>query len=251
MREGQSMPDLMESDGQIEDDVPVRRISEGININRAKLAMEDFKRRASCYNYYIQSVPADKMADVVIDIAGVHETGSVLDLACGTGSHLKHYPKNISRCGLDLCKQMLLKADGNISHRVQAHACALPFQDMAFDAVVCFGAINTFDNCEIELLLKEVARVLDDSGCFIADAPVSPHPSTPDRLLYPLLRSYNLLISSVWRCHVTIPYHNRDLESLKAIFKNHFDKVETSMRYDLIRMGMGSKSGVGFLVGRR
>ncbi len=245
------MPDLMVVEGQVEEEGHMQRIPEGINIKRAKLATEDFKRRASCYNYYIQSVPTDKMAETVIDIAGIHEKRSVLDLACGTGSHLKHYPKNVSRCDLDLCKQMLLKADGDISHRVQAHACALLFRDMAFDAVVCFGAINIFDDCEIELLLKEVVRVLDDGGCFIVDAPVSPRPTKLDRLLYPLLRSYNHIISSVWRCRVTIPYHNRDLENLNAIFKNHFNKVETSMRYDLIRMNMGSKSGVGFLVGRK
>jgi len=245
------MADMMAVDGQIEDEVEMQRTLEGINTKRAKLAMEDFTRRASCYNYYIQSVPADKMAEAVIEIAGIPETGCVLDLACGTGSLLKHYPKSVSRCGLDLCKQMLLRADGDISHLVQAHACALPFRDMAFNVVVCFGAVNIFDDCEIELLLKEVVRVLDDRGCFIVNAPVSPHPSKPDRLLYPLLRSYNRLISSVWRCRVAIPYHNRDLESLTAIFKKHFNKVETSMRYDLIRMGMGAKFGVGFLVGRK
>ncbi|MFB3763862.1 MAG: class I SAM-dependent methyltransferase [Methanotrichaceae archaeon] len=222
-----------------------------INLERARYALDDFGPRAACYDYYIQSVPAAKMAEAVAYAAGFQETDKVLDLACGTGFLLKHLPGDGLRCGLDLCKAMLLKAGGNHFHRVQAHACALPFRDETFDVVVCLGAINIFDDNELGLLLREIIRTLNKRGCFVADASILPHPSTLDRLLHPLLRTYNHLISTAWRCPVTIQYHKRDIDQLGTIFENHFEEVETFMRNDLIRIGMGVKYGIGIVVGRK
>lgn len=245
------MTNLKRDDKQFEGKVQRQRTLEAINLMRAKSAQEDFTPRARCFDYYIQSVPSAKIAKAVVYAAGIHETDRVLDLACGTGGLMKHLSGNGLRCELDLCKAMLLKADGNLSHRVQAHACALPFREGAFDVEVCLGAINIFDDGELELLLREVVRTLDKRGCFVADAPVLPHPSKLDCLLHPLLKTYNRLISTAWQCHVTIQYHKRDLDQIAAIFENHFGAVEAFMRNDLTRRGMGVKSGIGIVVGRK
>jgi SAM-dependent methyltransferase len=242
---------LRRDDGQFEVKLRRKLTAENINFERAKSALEDFAPRAGCYDYYIRSVPAAKMAEAVVYATGFVETDRMLDLACGTGFLLKHLPGNGLRCGLDLCKAMLLRADGNHFHRVQAHACAIPFRDETFDVVVCLGAINIFDDGELELLLREVIRTLNKRGRFVIDAPASPHPSMSDRLLYPLLKIYNHLISAAWRCPVTIQYHERNLDQLATIFGDHFVEVEAFMRNDLIRTGMGIKSGIGIVVGRK
>jgi hypothetical protein len=116
---------------------------------------------------------------------------------------------------------------------------------------VCLGAINIFDDGELELLLSEVVRTLDKRGCFVADAPVLPYPSKLDCLLHPLFKTYNRLISTAWQCHVAIQYHKRDLDQIAAIFENHFGAVEAFTRKDLMRRGMGVKSGIGIVAGRK
>jgi SAM-dependent methyltransferase len=242
---------LKRDDAQFEAKLSSRLVTESIDLARAKSALEDFSPRAGCYDYYIRSVPPAKIAEAVVCAAGFVGTEGVLDLACGTGFLLKHLPGGGLRCGLDLCEAMLLRADGDRFHRVQAHACALPFRDETFDLVVCLGAINIFDDSELELLLREVIRTMKSRGRFVVDAPAPPHSSILDLLLYPLLKTYNHLISAVWRCPVTIQYHRRDLDQLAAIFKGHFAQVEEFARNDLVRKGMGAKSGIGILVGRK
>jgi SAM-dependent methyltransferase len=245
------MANLKRDDKQFDGKVQRQRTLEAINLKRAKSAQEDFTPRARCFDYYIRSVPSAKIAKAVIYAAGILETDRVLDLACGTGALMKHLSGNGLRCELDLCKAMLLKADGKLSHRVQAHACALPFRKEVFDVVVCLGAINIFDDGELELLLRDIVRTLDGKGCFVADAPVLPYPSKLDCLLHPLLKTYNHLITTAWQCPVTIQYHKRDLDQIAAIFENHFGAVEAFSRNDLTRRGTGVKSGIGIVVGRK
>jgi SAM-dependent methyltransferase len=75
----------------------------------------------------------------------------VLDLACGDHS----MPGAI---GLDLVRERGIA--------VQGRAQALPFQDGAFDAVVCHLAFMLFD--DIEQVVGELGRVLAPGGTFHA-----------------------------------------------------------------------------------
>ena len=98
-------------------------------------------------------------------------SGSVLEVAVGTGLNLPHYPADVTITGIDLSDGMLELArrraaelDREATLR-QGDAQALPFADASFDTVVC-----TFGLCAIpdaEAAIDEMVRVLHPDGRLI------------------------------------------------------------------------------------
>jgi ubiquinone/menaquinone biosynthesis C-methylase UbiE len=99
---------------------------------------------------------------------------ALLELACGTGIVTQHLvaglPRGASLTATDLNEAMLAIAQKKIDHAEPvtweaADACALPFGDDWFDAVVCqFGLMFFPDK---PLALREVHRVLHPGGTFV------------------------------------------------------------------------------------
>ena len=94
--------------------------------------------------------------------------GAVLDVACGTGSNLRHLPEGCSVVGVDLSGAMLASArreaaslgrDVTFAH---ADAQRLPFADDSFDTVV--SALSTCTFPDPVVALREMARVCRPSG---------------------------------------------------------------------------------------
>ncbi|MFD1514607.1 class I SAM-dependent methyltransferase [Halomarina rubra] len=94
--------------------------------------------------------------------------GDVLDVACGTGSNLRHVPGGCSVVGVDLSGPMLdgarreaasLSRDVTFAH---ADAQRLPFDDDALDTVV--SALSTCTFPDPVDALAEMARVCKPSG---------------------------------------------------------------------------------------
>ena len=94
---------------------------------------------------------------------------NVLEVGVGTGLNLPYYPQGTRVTGVDMCPQMLSKAQ----RRVQAGVAAtvelqlgdgerLGFQDGEFDFVVLLFVISVTPNANA--LLSEVARVLRPGG---------------------------------------------------------------------------------------
>lgn len=227
-----------------------------INIDRAKTAIADFTPRARCYDFYINSVSHKKLTKVILDAAKVSKEDRILDIACGTGFVLRYLPPKAYKCGVDLCHAMLQKVpEWADAHKVQAHACALPFHDDTFDVITCIGAINIFDDNELHQVLNEVVRVLKEKGRFMVTVPAFPTPTLYDYLLYPFIypfvKSYNRFLSTISGSNVTIEYYKRDINTITKIFEGHFDEVEATIRNDIYRRGMGIKSGFGIVVGNK
>lgn len=111
------------------------------------------------------------------DLAGrlrVGENSSVLELACGTGIVTRklrdRLPASAKLIATDLNEPMFRHAaakfrkDEAVEWR-QADACALPFGDQLFDAVVCeFGIMFVPDKA---LCAREARRVLKSGGVFL------------------------------------------------------------------------------------
>ena len=228
-----------------------------INVDRAKTAIADFTPRARCYDRYICPVSHKKLAQVIFDAAKVSKEDRILDIACGTGFVLKYLPPKTYKCGADLCRAMLQNVPTTWSdaHKVQAHACALPFHDVSFDVITCMGAINIFDDDELHQVLTEVVRVLKEEGRFIVNVPAFSTPTLYDYLLYPFIypfvKAYNRFLSTISGSNVTIKYYKRDINIITKIFKGHFDEVKAFTRNDIYRRGMGVKSGFGIVVGNK
>ncbi|BBX25636.1 class I SAM-dependent methyltransferase [Mycolicibacterium alvei] len=95
-------------------------------------------------------------------------TGTVLEVAVGTGLNLGFYPDDIQLTGIDWSRPMLDLAEqraaelGRTPTLRQADAHHLPFDDASFDTVVCtFGLCAIPDHTQA---LTEMTRVLRPGG---------------------------------------------------------------------------------------
>lgn len=226
-----------------------------LSIDRAKTAIADFTPRANCFDHYVRTSPRHKVEKAIIELGSIDNSDRVLDLACGTGFFLKYLHPSIYKCGVDICQSMLDKVpDKCDARKVRAHACMLPFREGYFDVVTCLGAINVFEDSEIELLFSEVKRVLNDRGRFIVNAsvPVSA-PRWQDRvlhkILFPPLKAHSLVLSSLSGCKVTIKYMDRDFYALTELFRKHFEYVTAEVRSDLRRPSFDPNSCYGLIMG--
>ncbi|HEY1086696.1 MAG TPA: class I SAM-dependent methyltransferase [Archangium sp.] len=89
--------------------------------------------------------------------------GRLLDLGCGHGRHLAHVPGfGVDRDPISLDEA---KAVGGVC---RADFRALPFRDRAFQGAWCwYNSIGTFEDDQLPLILREVARCLEPGGVFI------------------------------------------------------------------------------------
>lgn len=95
-------------------------------------------------------------------------SGTVLEVAIGTGKNLPYYPRGCRIIAADASKEMLAVAQRRAS-RLQldisfllANAEALPFSDKTFDTIVSSLSTCTFSNPV--LALQEMARVCHPEG---------------------------------------------------------------------------------------
>ena len=94
-------------------------------------------------------------------------TGSVLEVCCGTGLNLHHYPDHVLLTALDLNPGMLSVARGRsvvprTMSLLQADATQLPFATASFDSVVCTLALCEFR--DRRAVLAEMYRMLRPGG---------------------------------------------------------------------------------------
>ena len=98
----------------------------------------------------------------------------VLDLACGTGDLCRDLAAvGCPAVGVDFSAGMLAAAHVS-TPLARGDAASLPFQEGAFDGVVCGFALRNF--VDLEVVFRECARVLRRGGRFVAlDAAVPEH----------------------------------------------------------------------------
>jgi ubiquinone/menaquinone biosynthesis C-methylase UbiE len=95
-------------------------------------------------------------------------TGSVLDVACGTGTNFRYLPDTVDLVGIDISPEMLANAgerldqcsiDGELR---QMDAQNLEFPDDSFDAVI--SALSTCTFPDPVAALREMERVCKPGG---------------------------------------------------------------------------------------
>jgi ubiquinone/menaquinone biosynthesis C-methylase UbiE len=128
----------------------------------------------AAYDRYLGPILFQPYAEDLMARLAVNPGSSVLELACGTGILTRklrdRLPSSVKLVATDLNEPMLRNAAGKFKEDEavewqQADACALPFGDHFFDAVVCqFGIMFVPDK---ELSAREAKRVLKPGGVFL------------------------------------------------------------------------------------
>ena len=140
---------------------------------------EEAKRlydRISKFYDYLTSSSERKYAQKALDHLSIEEGETVLEIGFGSGRCLKRIAESVGKTGkvygIDISSGMLevttrrLEKAGVIDRMELCcgDAASLPYQDNVFDAVFMSYTLELFDTPEIPKLLKEVKRVLKESG---------------------------------------------------------------------------------------
>lgn len=98
------------------------------------------------------------------------QTKRVLDLGCGNGEALKALSnKGIDLCGVDISSRALFDAK-QYGAVLKADLTKLPIKDSSYS---CILLLDVFEHImDKRLLMKEVHRILSDSGVFIMTIPL-------------------------------------------------------------------------------
>ena len=128
----------------------------------------------AAYNRYLGPILFQPYAEDLATRLPVHKTGSVLELACGTGILTRrlrtHLPSKVKLIATDLNEPMFRQATAKFGKNervrwLEADACDLPFDGRKFDAVVCqFGIMFVPDKAHAA---REAYRVLKRDGIFL------------------------------------------------------------------------------------
>jgi ubiquinone/menaquinone biosynthesis C-methylase UbiE len=113
-------------------------------------------------------------------------SGSVLDVACGTGTLLEMAKKKGLECyGIDLSEGMLAQAKGKVLdvEVSQASYYEIPYPEESFDYVVATNALSG-DFIDARKVLIEMIRVCRSGGwIYIAEWPKAPENTPAERLV--------------------------------------------------------------------
>jgi ubiquinone/menaquinone biosynthesis C-methylase UbiE len=93
---------------------------------------------------------------------------NVLDIGCGTGTHLelyRHYGCNLY--GIDLSPSMLEVARARLGDSARLElgdATSIPYEDHTFDLIICMLSLHEMAQQTRSGVLSEMKRVLKDDG---------------------------------------------------------------------------------------
>lgn len=147
----------------------------------------------------------------------------VLDLGTGSGRHLKFLKKTgFQAYGCDYA----ITALRGLFPVVQAKAYELPFLDNFFDVVLCWGVVHYLEKDQVELLFREVYRILKTGGTFLLTIRAK-----EDTHLAKQVKEGDLVGSTVWL------YSRKEAEKLFFLF--------SKLKYGyLCRIPLGEKKRI-------
>ena len=180
--------------------------------------------KADSYGHY--ELPKNRrFLDLLVRVADLEGARTVLDAGCGYGYLSRfladHIPARATVVGMDVSERFLETARTLADDRltfVKGTLVALPFPDGAFDLVVCNSVIEHIPHTLRAGALREIVRVLCESGTAVIGVPTSlhklwtlPHLTFHDKhVLGVSLTQADLACRRAWRAHwrevLALPY---------------------------------------------
>jgi len=106
--------------------------------------------------------------------------GAVLDIGCGTGSHLEMYQRyGCKLYGMDTSPSMLELARSRLGENAElrlADAAQMPYAADCFDLVICMLALHEMDESMRSQVIGEIKRVIKRDGRILF---IDFHPGSP------------------------------------------------------------------------
>ncbi len=141
--------------------------------------MSSYQTFAYLYDELTQNVEYEKRCEYILSFFEQNgiKSGTVLDLACGTGSmSIPFMKKGYSIIGVDLSEEMLEIASnrlfeaGNIFSLLKAKMQEFELPEKAEACICCLDSINHLNNIDDVLAtFKNVYDSLDNNGLFVFD----------------------------------------------------------------------------------
>ena len=198
----------------------------------------------AAYDRYLGPLLFQPYAEDLAARLAVNETGSVLELACGTGILTRllrtHLPSKVKLIATDLNEPMFRQAAAKFGKRervlwLEADACDLPFDDGKFNAVVCqFGIMFVPDKA---LAAREAYRVLKRDGLFLFNVWDAMRHNKLGELAHRTITSYFENDPPTFY-KVPFSYHNR-AEIRRILKQAGFREIKTEV---IAKIGKGNRA---------
>jgi ubiquinone/menaquinone biosynthesis C-methylase UbiE len=141
------------------------------------MKQDDFRIFAEYYDtfYLKRRKDYEKEAKILKDIIGKSrskKSGTLLDVGCGTGEHLKHLSLDFDCTGLDINRRMIEMAKSKVPDAEFQVANMMDFRFRSrFDVIICLfssiGYVQSFYN--LVKTLENFFRHLNDTGLVIVE----------------------------------------------------------------------------------
>lgn len=141
--------------------------------------MSSYQTFAYLYDELTQNVEYEKRCDYILSFFEKNgiKSGTVLDLACGTGSmSIPFMKKGYNIIGLDYSEEMLeiasnrLSEVGNNFSLLKAKMQEFELSEKADACICCLDSINHLNNIDdVQTTFKNVYDSLNDNGLFVFD----------------------------------------------------------------------------------
>jgi ubiquinone/menaquinone biosynthesis C-methylase UbiE len=132
------------------------------------------------YSFKDYAAEAESLRALLADLCP--DARRLLDVACGTGEHLRHLQAHFEVEGIDASPDMLAVAREKLPG-VPLHQADMRTLDLGrtFDAAIClFSAVGHLaDEAELDSAMRRIARHLDPGGVFLLEPWLAPEAYTP------------------------------------------------------------------------
>ncbi|MFW6196643.1 MAG: class I SAM-dependent methyltransferase [Thermoplasmatota archaeon] len=210
-------------------------------VKRSKKKAEEYYDKISRYYDYLEGLFEKRYRNHALSMLNIERGDKILEIGPGIGHALKIISETTGSegyvCGIDISREMLLVSKSRLkkndllqnSALVQGDGSNLPIKDNFFDHCFLSFTLELFDTPDIEKVLSEIKRVLQDDGevCIVSLA-------KKDNLTVRIYESFHKLFSNAIDC--------RPIPASKFLEENGFE-IKFSDTYNM--MGLPIEIAVG------